>query len=147
MEFVGLVPWRQLNKAIPGFPGANAGQRAGARRERAWQRLAGCEPQSANHLHGCYARSPHFNSVTIPKKKKKRFKSHSAYWNLNVCVDAWQSLACAAGVSAEAATEEANEPVCFWYLHWPGKKWAESTCYNLSPSASWPRLRSQGNFL
>lgn len=26
-------------------------------------------------------------------QKKKRFKSHSAYWNLNVCVDAWQSLA------------------------------------------------------
>lgn len=72
MEFVGLVLWRQLNKAILASQGQTQGrEQERVRRERAWQRLAGCEPQSTNRLHGCYARSPHFNSVSTPKKKEK----------------------------------------------------------------------------
>lgn len=52
------------------------------------------------------------------------------------------ALAPAAGVPAEAA----KEPVCSRDLLGPGEERGQRTHYNLSPSVSWPRLRSQGFF-
>lgn len=84
MELVVLVLWRQLDKAVLGFPG-------GREQEEVRACLAAPSQQLLTQM---LCSESTFEFCLYSKEKPQhepRFKSHSAHWSLNVCVDTWQA--------------------------------------------------------